>query len=79
MDNPKSRLSLLHTTSQSLTPPSDLTRPTEASKAKNKTQDQANFALENLYEKILEDCYDSWITTDMVGLGQFHFACYMFR
>ena len=27
----------------------------EASKAKNKIQEQANFALENLYEKILED------------------------
>jgi hypothetical protein len=55
MDNSTSRLSSLHTTFQSLTPPSDVTRPTKASKAKNKTQDQANFALENLYEKILED------------------------
>jgi hypothetical protein len=55
MDNPKFRLSSLYITFQSLTPTSDVTRPTKASKTKNKTQDQANFALENLYKKILEN------------------------
>ena len=62
MDNPKSRLSSLRHTSQSPAPSSDITRPTEASKAKNKIQDQANFALENLYEKILEDLEYSFNT-----------------
>jgi hypothetical protein len=63
MDNPKSRLPSLRHTSQSLIPP-DITRPTEASKAKNKIQEQANFALENLYEKILQDLEYSFSTSN---------------
>jgi hypothetical protein len=42
----------------------DVTRPIEASKAKNKTQDQANFTLKNLYEKILEDLECSYSTSN---------------
>ena len=63
MDNPKSRLPSLHHTSQSPIP-LDITRPTEASKAQNEIQEQANFALKNLYEKILEDLEYSFITSD---------------
>jgi hypothetical protein len=63
MDNPKSRLPSLCHTSQSPVPP-DITRPTEASKAKNKIQEQANFALENLYEKILQDLEYSFSTSN---------------
>ena len=37
------------------TPPPDVSRPTEASKAKNRNQEQANLALENLYKKIMEN------------------------
>ena len=55
LDNPKSRLPSLNVTSQSPTPPPDVSRPTEASKAKNKNQEQANLALENLYKKIMEN------------------------
>ena len=55
MDKPKSRLPSLCATSQSPVPSPDITRPTEASKARNKNQEQANLALEQLYRKILED------------------------
>ena len=55
MDNPKLRLPSLCATSQSPVPSPDITRPTEASKARNKNQEQANLALEQLYGKILED------------------------
>jgi Reverse transcriptase (RNA-dependent DNA polymerase) len=51
-----------------LTPPSDVTRPIKASKAKTKTQDQANFSLENLYEKILEDLECSYSTSNQDDL-----------
>ena len=64
LDNPKSRLPSLRHTSQSLVPPPNVTRPTEASKAKNKNQEQANFALENLYDKILEDIEYSFSTSN---------------
>ena len=63
MDNPKSRLPSLHHTSQSPIP-RDITRPMEASKVKNQIQKQANFALEHLYEKILEDLEYSFTTSD---------------
>ena len=63
MENPKSRLpSLCHTSQSSI--PLDVTRPMEASKAKNRIQEQANFALENLYKKILEDLEYSFTTSD---------------
>ena len=55
LDNPKSRLPSLRATSQSPIPSLDISGPTEASKAKNKSQEQANFALERLYKKILDN------------------------
>ena len=63
MDNPKSRLPSLHHTSQSPIP-LDITRSMEASKDKNEIQEQANFALENPYEKLLEDLEYSFTTSD---------------
>ena len=55
MDNPQSRLPSLRTTSQSPTITPNVTRPTESSKAKNKIPEQANFALEKIYEKVMDN------------------------
>ena len=55
LDNPKSRLSSPWSTSQSPVPSQNINRLTESSKAKNRSQEQANFALESLYKNILEN------------------------
>ena len=52
LDNPKSRLPSLQSTSQSPVPSQNITRPMESSKAKNRSQEQVNFALESLYWNI---------------------------
>ena len=59
LDNPKSRLPSLQSTSQSPVPSQNITRPTESSKAKNRSQEQANFALESLYKNILEYSFNA--------------------
>ena len=55
LDNPKSKLSSPWSTSQSPVPSQNINRLTESSKAKNRSQEQANFALESLYKNILEN------------------------
>ena len=56
LDNPQSRLpSLQNIPSPTPTRPPDISRPTESSKAKSKIQEQANFALGQLFGQILND------------------------
>ena len=64
LDNPKSRLPSLQSTSQSPVPSQNITRLMESSKAKNRSQEQVNFALESLYKDILEYSFNASNTND---------------
>ena len=60
LENPNTRTpSLQYTPSPSQSPaPPDITRPTETSKAKSKSQEKANLALEKLFENLILDDQD---------------------
>ena len=62
MDNPKSKLPSIRHTSQS---PISSPNITEASNTKNRNQEQTNFTMEQLYEKIFKDIQEySFSTSD---------------